>query len=94
MRVRLYATLRRTAQTRDVDIPVEPGETVGGVLHKLVERYPRLEEAIWNADGSLAGHVAVLLNGRDIRHLDEADTPVSADDRLNVFPPVGGGVGV
>jgi len=91
--VRLYATLRDIAQTRQVDIPVQAGETVGDVLHRLVARYRRLDQAIWNVDGSLAGHVAVVLNGRDVRHLDGVDTKVSADDRLDVFPPVGGGAG-
>jgi molybdopterin synthase sulfur carrier subunit len=89
--VRLYATLRDAAKTGAVDIPVQAGETVGEVLHRLVARYPRLSQAIWKVDGSLAGHVAVVLNGRDVRHLDGVDTKVSADDRLDVFPPVGGG---
>jgi molybdopterin synthase sulfur carrier subunit len=93
MEVRLYATLRDTAKTRTVDIPVQAGETVGDVLHRLVARYQRLDKAIWNADGSLAGHVAVVLNGRDVRHLDGVHTKISAEDHLDVFPPVGGGAG-
>ncbi len=91
MQIRLYATLRQIAGTRELEIPVEAGATVGEVLRSLVTRFPRLEEAIWYPDGSLAGHVAVILNGRDIRHLSAVDTPVSNDDRLDVFPPVGGG---
>ena len=93
VQVRLYATLRQIAGTREVEIPVEGQQAVGDVLRAVVERYPRLSEAIWNADGSLAGHVAVVLNGRDVRHLDGVDTPISDDDRLDVFPPVGGGDG-
>jgi len=56
-----------------------------------VKLFPNLNESIWYADGSLAGHVAVVLNGRDIRHLDGVDTPLSKEDKLQVFPPVGGG---
>ena len=91
MQIRLYATLRQIAGTREFEISVEADATVGEVLRSLVTRFPRLEEAIWYPDGSLAGHVAVILNGRDIRHLSAVDTPVSNDDRLDVFPPVGGG---
>jgi molybdopterin synthase sulfur carrier subunit len=91
VQIRLYATLRQIAETRELEIRVKPDATVGEVLRSLVTRFPRLEEAIWYPDGSLAGHVAVILNGRDIRHLSEVDTPVSDDDRLDVFPPVGGG---
>ena len=94
MQIRLYATLRQIAGTRELEIPVEVNQTVGDVLRTLVTRYPKLDEAIWHPDGSLAGHVAVILSGRDIRHLSEVDTPVSEDDRLDVFPPVGGGAGV
>lgn len=91
MQIRLYATLRQIAGTRDLEIPVEGQQTVGDVLSALVERYPKLSKSIWYPDGSLAGHVAVVLNGRDIRHLDGVDTPLSDDDQLAVFPPVGGG---
>lgn len=91
MQIRLYATLRQIAGTRELEIRVEADATVGEVLRSLVTRFPGLEQAIWHPDGSLAGHVAVILNGRDIRHLSEVDTPVSNDDRLDVFPPVGGG---
>lgn len=91
MLIRLYATLRQIAETREIEIPVKEDATVGEVLHSLVSRFPGLDEAIWYPDGSLAGHVAVILNGRDIRHLSNVDTPVSNDDRLDVFPPVGGG---
>ncbi|MFV1857770.1 MAG: ubiquitin-like small modifier protein 1 [Anaerolineales bacterium] len=91
MKIRLYATLRQIAGTREVEIPIEGQQAVGEVLRALVECHPRLNEAIWDADGSLANHVAVVLNGRDVRHLARVDTPLSDDDILAVFPPVGGG---
>lgn len=91
MQIRLYATLRQIAETRELDIPVEDDATVGAVLRGLVTRFPKMAESIWYPDGSLARHVAVMLNGRDIRHLSEVDTPVSDEDWLDVFPPVGGG---
>jgi MoaD family protein len=92
MQVRLYATLRQTVGIKVVEIPVKVNQTVGDILHALVDRYPELSEAIWYADGSLAEHVAVILNGRDVRHLDGVDTPLTDDDTLDLFPPVGGGV--
>lgn len=91
MQIRLYATLRKTAGTREVEVPVETGQVVGDALRALVQRHPSLNDEIWYADGSLARHVAVILNGRNIRHLDGVNTPISANDELFVFPPVGGG---
>ena len=42
-------------------------------------------------DGSLAGSVAEIHKGRDIRHFDGVNTPLTNVDTLDVFPPVGGG---
>jgi molybdopterin synthase sulfur carrier subunit len=90
--IRLYATLRQHAGTREVEVTVEDGQSVGDVLQVLVQRYPKLNAEIWNVDGSLASHVAVILKGRNIRHLAGVDTPIADDDQLFVFPPVGGGM--
>jgi len=79
--------------TNSLEIPVESGQTARDVLNVVVERYPQLENVILNPDGSLTGHVAVILNGRNILHLDGLATPVSNDDRFDLFPPVGGGAG-
>ena len=93
MQVRLYATLRQIVGTKIVEVPVQTEKTVGDLLRSLVQQYPKLDESIWYPNGSLAGHVAVILNGRDIRHLEGVDTPLTDDDILDVFPPVGGGTG-
>ncbi len=93
MQTRLYATLRHIVGTRIVEIPVQNEKTVGDLLRTLVQQYPKLDESIWYPDGSLAGHVAVILNGRDIQHLEGVETPITDKDTLDVFPPVGGGSG-
>jgi molybdopterin synthase sulfur carrier subunit len=91
MQIRLYATLRQIVGEKIVEIPIGTEKTIGDVLRSLVRQYPKLDESIWYPDGSLAGHVAVILNGRDVRHLDGVDTPLSDEDILDVFPPIGGG---
>ena len=91
MQVRLYATLRQIAQARLIELPVEGKQTVGDVLRALVARCPELSDAVWHTDGSLSGHIAVILNGRDVRHLAGVEPSLSDDDQLDVFPPVAGG---
>ena len=91
MEIRLYATLRQAARAKTVVIETRPGQTVGDALRALVAAHPRLAPSIWHDDGTLAGHVAVMLEGRDIRHLNGVDTPIGNAQHLDVFPPVGGG---
>jgi len=91
MEIRLYATLRQIARAKTVTVETQRGQTVGDALRALVAAHPRLSSSIWHDDGTLAGHVAVVLDGRDIRHLNGVDTPVGDAQHLDVFPPVGGG---
>jgi len=91
MEIRLYATLRQVTGTKTVVVETHPGQTVGDALRALVAAHPRLSSSIWHDDGTLAGHVAVMLDGRDIRHLKGVDTLIGDAQHLDVFPPVGGG---
>ncbi|MBI3361941.1 MAG: MoaD/ThiS family protein [Chloroflexi bacterium] len=91
MEIRLYATLRQIVGAKEVRLEAGDLRSVGDALRALTARYPRLAPSIWHDDGTLAGHVAVVLDGRDIRHLDGLATPLGDAEKLDVFPPVGGG---
>ena len=91
MEIRLHATLRQTAQTRAVVLETRRDATVGDALRALVASHPALRPSIFDEHGALVGHVAVVLDGRDIRHLGGVATPLGEAQHLDVFPPVGGG---
>jgi sulfur-carrier protein len=94
VRVILYATLRAAVSSRVVDLGTEigPGSTVWDAVHALIARHPVLGPELLDGDGHLWPHVHVMVNGRDAPYLEHGlDTPLGADDTLDVFPPVGGG---
>lgn len=91
VQIRLFATLRQIAGGASVEVPRAEGDTVGTLLTRLVDIHPALDSELFASDGKLQGHIHVIVNGRDIRFLDGLDTPVTADDQILVFPPVGGG---
>ena len=91
MEIRFYATLRPLVGGRSVELAGPPA-TVGGVIERLVSEYPDLKEKILDEAGAVRRFVAVMLDGRDIRHLDGLDTRVSAASDMDIFPPVAGGV--
>jgi sulfur-carrier protein len=94
VKVILYATLRAAVGSRIVELGPEigPGSTVWDAVHALVARHPVLGSQLLDGDGQLWRHVHVMVNGRDAPYLQLGlDTPLSPDDTLDVFPPVGGG---
>ena len=66
------------------------GSTVGELLTDLVQRYPDLENHLFN-EGKLRNFVNVFLGDEDIRFLDGVDTEVEADDDLRIIPSIAGG---
>ena len=91
MRIRAYATLRDLLGASNLDRPLAAPATVGQVLRLLAADQPDLAGKLWNADGTLADYVTVLLNGRSVAYLQGEATPLTDADALSLFPPVGGG---
>ncbi|HJN92053.1 MAG TPA: ubiquitin-like small modifier protein 1 [Dehalococcoidia bacterium] len=99
MEVKVYATLRPIVGGRSVTL--EPGDsvpasdcaitTIRDVLHQLIGRFPDLAERLLDDEGAVRPYVAVMVDGRDIRHTGGLDTPVPPDSQLDIFPPVAGG---
>lgn len=91
MKVRLFATLRQVAGTKEVEVDLEAGATVRHALERLVDLYPNLKEEIFTERGELQSSVIILLKGRNIGLEEGLDTVLGKDDYLAIFPPVAGG---
>jgi molybdopterin synthase sulfur carrier subunit len=92
MNVNFYATLRQVTGRKSVEFDLADGATVGQLLKDVIRRFPGLEGELFDADGSLFGHVHVFVNGRDAPYLDDAlDTVLGDSDTVDVFPAVAGG---
>jgi len=92
MNVRFHATLRQAVGGRIVDAEWRDGLTVWGFVTQMVEQYPALGPQLLDAEGKLARHVHVMVNGRDAPYLAQGlETALGAGDKIDVFPAVGGG---
>jgi molybdopterin synthase sulfur carrier subunit len=92
MKVKFYATLRQHVGAKEVEIPLKEGETVRHLIDKIVTQYPQLRTELLDEQGNLFGHVHLFVNGRDTSFLEDGlDTALSSEDRLSLFPAVGGG---
>lgn len=92
MKVNFYATLRQITGAKSIEFSVEPGSTIADLIGMMVSKFPQLAEVLLNPDGQLYGHVHVFVNGRDVPLLEKRmDTILSSEDKIDIFPPVGGG---
>ncbi len=92
MKINFYATLRAIVGQKTVELDLNHGVTVEELIHAIVERYPALREQLVDEQGNLQGHIHVFINGRDVYYLEkDYKTPLQADDKIDIFPPVGGG---
>ena len=92
MKVRFYATLRPIVGGHSIDVPIEPDTSLWVLLDRLIAQYPDLRPQLLAGDRELGHHIHVILNGRDAPYLERGmDTVLAADDRVDIFPPVGGG---
>ena len=95
MRINFYATLRQITGQKSVDISLPQGTTVRELVEIVVTRYPRLRRELLDENNELYRHVHVFINGRDAPYLNNAlDSELRPDDKVDIFPAVGGGSGV
>jgi MoaD family protein len=92
MKIKVYATLRQVVGDKRIDFPVDGSITFNEVLAELFQRYPGLKIELLDESGQLLERVHVLINGRDVRFLeDKLETKVDPEDIISIFPAVGGG---
>ena len=91
MRLHLYGGLRAKAGTKTADVELEPGATLGDALDALARAYPALAATIGSLQGGSSASLRVLVNGRNMLHLEGLGTSIGPDDKVDLFPPVVGG---
>lgn len=91
LELRFFATFRAAVGQKVLERQFEAGTTVGGVLTALESEFPELAGDLLDDEGEIKPQLSVLKNGREVVHIDGADTTMGNGDTLSVFPPVAGG---
>jgi molybdopterin converting factor small subunit len=74
------------------ELTIELGDTVRSVLHRLSERFPQLQYALWDADsGELGEHIEVVVNGAILGVRHGLDSALQDGDRILLFGQYMGG---
>jgi len=92
MKVNFYATLRPIVGQKTVELTLPQGTTAIQLVHMFVQDYPAMRKELLDANENFLPHMKFFINGREAVYLpDKFDTIIQPDDKLDIFPPVGGG---
>lgn len=89
--VHLLFPFRAEVGEEPVSLETPSGADVARALATLVDRFPQLQERIYDPKGRVHRHIAALVNGTAIQFKEGLATPLSDGDVLTLLPPVGGG---
>lgn len=92
MRVNFYATLRPIVGQKTVELTLPSGTTAIQLVLMFVRDYPVMRKELLDANENFLPHMKFFINGREAVYLPEKfDTIIQPDDKVDIFPPVGGG---
>ena len=99
MRVRFFANLRNLTGCAEADIPYQ--ETAGALAQSLCELYgDKLRQKFFPPDSGgvksteaekISHEIIFLINGRHANHMGGFTALLNPDDRVDIFPALGGG---
>jgi molybdopterin/thiamine biosynthesis adenylyltransferase/molybdopterin converting factor small subunit len=89
VRVRIPSPLK--SLTGGKDVIESKGNTVGGVIRKVISSYPQLRKRLCDEKGEVRRFINIFLNNEDIRSMRNLDTPVNDGDSLSIIPSIAGG---
>jgi MoaD family protein len=92
MRVNFFATLRPIVGQKTVELNLPVGTTAIQLVLLFVKDYPAMRKELLDENDQFLPHMKFFINGREAVYLpDEFDTIIQPNDKVDIFPPVGGG---
>lgn len=92
MKVNFYATLRPIVGQKTVELTLPSNTTAIQLVLMFVKDYPAMRKELLDENDQFFPHMKFFINGREAVYLpDKFDTIIQPDDKVDIFPPVGGG---
>ncbi|WP_025270465.1 MoaD family protein [Hippea sp. KM1] len=92
VRVRFFTLLRLELGIRGVELQIEGKKQLIDILNMAESNSPKpfLHKLI-DENNNLLSSTIILVNGKNVHHLDGLKTMIKDGDEIDIFPPGGGG---
>ena len=92
IKVEFYSLLRLLLKRDKLEIPARDNEKVRQLLQRIQQQLPTpFLQKLLDESGELIPGTIILINRRNILHLEKLETPVHSGDVVAFFPPGAGG---
>ena len=92
IKVEFYSLLRLLLKRDKLEIPARDNEKVRQLLQRIQQQLPTpFIQKLLDENGELIPGTIILINRRNILHLEKLETPVHSGDVVAFFPPGAGG---
>ena len=92
IKIQFYSLIRLLLKQEKFELPASDKENVGQLLQRLQQQIatPFLHKLLDEKGEPILGTI-IMINRRNIHHLEKLKTPVVAGDVVALFPPGAGG---
>lgn len=90
--IQFYSLLRLLLKREKFELPAVKNETVGQLLQRLQQQLatPFLQKLLDDQGAPILGTI-IMVNRRNIHHLEKLETQIKDGDVVALFPPGAGG---
>ncbi|MDK2906727.1 molybdenum biosynthesis protein MoaD [Petrotoga miotherma DSM 10691] len=91
MKIKFFSLIKFDLKKDEVDYQLSESKTIKEIMKLLDQEFDNYFSRKLLKDEELKSGTIILLNGRNVRHLQGLDTLVENKDEITIFPPSGGG---
>jgi MoaD family protein len=90
--IHFFSNFRTIANLKTKEYEFDQSDvTIMDLMQKVATDYPEMKPLIFEGEQKFSDTASILVNGEDIRALENGRTLVSPTDRVAIFKAVGGG---
>jgi len=89
--VKFYSLFRLNLKTAGVEYEIDDPITLQKLINKLDEEFDNYFSEKLLESGEIKPGSIILLNGKNILHLNKLNTKIKDGDQITLFPPSAGG---